>query len=223
MGKVRFTQYLLPEGKTKTIYIQRPDNISDMANVLLLHEIALDAEVLSTGEVSLSAHDPKTDKTLAIEIVPNNQDIGNVVDRLISQAFLKFNLQSPDDSGKMISKLIELADKAAKKEFGVDIFKTYDDDIISDDEEYHLKRVIAAFKTLIKNLIAVEVYPNEIVVSGIVWDLHPDNDVVDEASQFHQVWKYWTKITKEQFNLKGSWDYFKEKNVLFFKIRRNRS
>lgn len=220
MGKVQFIQYLLPEGKSKRISIERPDKIADMANVLLLHEIALDAEVLSTGEVSLTAHDPNTEKTLAIEIVKNNQDIGNAVDRLISQAFLKFNLQNPDDTGKVIPKLIELADKAAKKEFGVDIFKTYDDDIISDDEEYHLKRVIAAFKTLIKNQIAVEVYPNEIVVSGIVWDLHPDNDAVDEASQFHNVWKYWTKVTKLEFDLKGSWDYFKEKNVLLFKIRR---
>ncbi len=225
MGKVHFTQYLLPDGKTRKISIERPSDITKMANVLLANDIALDAEVLTTGEVSLSAHDPITEKTLAIEIIKNNKEIVEAVDRLIRKAFFRFN--SPEKSGEpgLFDDIVttDMMEKVLKKELKIDSFKYYTNWGMDDLEANRVHMVVLAFRDLINKMIAVELYDDEIVISGIVWDLNPNNDIVDEASQFHKVWKDWTKRAKEQYNLKGSWDYFKEKNVLFFKIRRNRS
>lgn len=83
---IQFTQYLRPSGRRKTIQVARSVDVGEKAKELWANGVALEAEVLTTGEVSLTAEDNSDNPTLAIEVVPNGPEVLNAVDRLVNRA-----------------------------------------------------------------------------------------------------------------------------------------
>ncbi len=83
-GTIEFTQYLLPDGRTKIIHIYCADDIVKMANTVRTLGGVFEAEFLTTGEVSLTVLYKEED--IAIEVVPNGPGIREAVDRLVKSA-----------------------------------------------------------------------------------------------------------------------------------------
>lgn len=86
---VTFVQYLRPDGRKKEITIDRPKEIYDKAIALEDGHCALEAEVLTTGQVSFTVEREDQDgeiESLAHEICANGPGIEAVVDRLINKA-----------------------------------------------------------------------------------------------------------------------------------------
>lgn len=86
---VPFTQYLLPNGRKKEGGFDRPEPIEAMARYLLMEGVHFDAEVLSTGALSLTAeHDDLDEPVLAIKLVFNQtpEKVAEAVDALVTDA-----------------------------------------------------------------------------------------------------------------------------------------
>lgn len=83
MIEIPFTQYLLPHGREKAIFINRDDLVGQRAGELIEDGLRFESEILRSGEVSLTIHDPETDEDIAIEITQNGPDVPKAVDRLI--------------------------------------------------------------------------------------------------------------------------------------------
>lgn len=89
-----FTQHLRPHGKKRSIEIKVPEAIETMAESLLLQGVKFEAEVLTTGEVSLTAETWNVDEVgaLAHEIVPNGPEVTEAVERLVHTAMRETGL-----------------------------------------------------------------------------------------------------------------------------------
>lgn len=90
-GAIQFTQYVMPHGHPRRVTIDRPIPVVDQARKLIEIGCRLEAEVLTTGEVSFTVeremdNNGPTD-FLASEIVPNGPGVAEAVDRLIADAF----------------------------------------------------------------------------------------------------------------------------------------
>lgn len=83
---IPFTQYLRPDGRQHPIEIERPKDIEEMARRMLLYGWRFEVEELSTGDVSLTVHDPRAEEDVAIEVVPNGPGVLEAVDRLVQVA-----------------------------------------------------------------------------------------------------------------------------------------
>lgn len=82
---IPFTQYLRPAGRTRVVRIDRPAEVEATAHRLIDAGVRFEAEVLTTGEVSLTAED-RDGEQLAIEVVPNGPGVSEAVDRLVAAA-----------------------------------------------------------------------------------------------------------------------------------------
>jgi hypothetical protein len=85
-----FTQFLRPDGHRRLINIQRPDAIEQKAVALLRARARLEAEILTTGEVSLTVEMDDSNGecvTLAHEIGANGPNVPGMVDILIERTF----------------------------------------------------------------------------------------------------------------------------------------
>ena len=80
---IPFTQYLMPDGRTKQIEIDRPANIEAKAAEIIAAGCRLEAEVLLTGEVSFTVFNPETEEDEACELSRNGPEVLDAVDRLI--------------------------------------------------------------------------------------------------------------------------------------------
>lgn len=89
MIPIKFTQYLRPDGRQKTITISRPEGIAKMAEALKATGYDLEAEVLQTGLVSLTVVDKELEEDVEIEVTTNGPDVLAAVDRLIERAYLR--------------------------------------------------------------------------------------------------------------------------------------
>lgn len=83
---IPFTQYLLPDGRTRTVEVDRPTPVELAAEKIIAAGWKFESEILTTGEVSLTVHDPVNEVDVAGEIVPNGPGIGEAVDRLVDAA-----------------------------------------------------------------------------------------------------------------------------------------
>jgi hypothetical protein len=81
---IPFTQYLRPSGRTADILITRSHEIGTDAHALIDQGVVFESELLTTGEVSLTAE--LQDHVLAIEVVPNGPGVKEAVDRLVLEA-----------------------------------------------------------------------------------------------------------------------------------------
>lgn len=84
---IEFTQYMRPHGYAKTISTKRPEEIEAKASILRASGYVFEAEVLTTGQVSLTVETEEDGPTVAIEVVSNGSDVPAAVDRLILAAF----------------------------------------------------------------------------------------------------------------------------------------
>lgn len=78
---IPFTQYLLPDGRPKDIHIDRSPEVEELAFKFIKAGGRYEAEILRTGEVSLTAR--KNDEDIAIVVCPNRPGVGEKVDELV--------------------------------------------------------------------------------------------------------------------------------------------
>jgi len=91
-NSIPFTQYLRPNGRARTIEIDRAPEIIKKARFLVSRFCSFEAEVLVTGECSFTCE--TTDgEVLAIEVVPNGPEVLAAVDRLVNAAYDKLRSQ----------------------------------------------------------------------------------------------------------------------------------
>jgi len=91
LRSIPFTQYLLPDGKTMEIVIDRSAEVENMARGLLHAGMKFEIEILSTGAVSMtcekSGGQGDEDDTLAHILCINGPEVLRAVDMLIVTAF----------------------------------------------------------------------------------------------------------------------------------------
>ena len=105
MAGIPFTQYLLPDGRRRQIVYPVEDaELRAAADKLLRSGLHFDAEILRTGDVSLTAEDG--DGVVAIEIVPNGPEVPAAVMRLLASALAEY--QKAVAEGSLDRKLYEL-------------------------------------------------------------------------------------------------------------------
>ncbi len=80
---IEFTQYLMPDGAQKKIHIARPEAIETKAREIMSKGFRFEAEMLTTGEISLTISDGEED--LDIEVVSNGPDVPVAVDRMVER------------------------------------------------------------------------------------------------------------------------------------------
>ena len=81
MGNIPFTQYLRPNGRTTEVSIDRPSEISDLAQRIIDAGFRFECEELTTGHASLTIAGPEGDED--IELVMNGPGIPDAVDNLV--------------------------------------------------------------------------------------------------------------------------------------------
>ena len=81
---IAFTQYMMPRGRKVPMLVKRPEAIIKMANTVRTLGGVFEAEILTTGEVSLTVH--YDDEDIAIAVVPNGPDVPGAVDELVKAA-----------------------------------------------------------------------------------------------------------------------------------------
>ena len=85
MKSIDFIQYLRPDGRTRIVWIDRPDHIAAMATSLKRQGLRLECEVLRTEECRFIISDGEMD--LDEDICPNGEDVPDTVDRLIERVY----------------------------------------------------------------------------------------------------------------------------------------
>lgn len=84
MALVHFTQFLRPNGRQKTISIDRPGAVAAKARDIARAGYRLEAEVLNDETTVSLTITHERDGDLAIEVVPNGEQVPIAVDRLIN-------------------------------------------------------------------------------------------------------------------------------------------
>jgi len=83
---VKFTQYLMPDGRQQQVVIDRPNEVVDKADELNRLGFRFELEMLSDYRtVSLTV--AKDDEDVEIELCDNGPEIPAAVDRLIERAY----------------------------------------------------------------------------------------------------------------------------------------
>ena len=88
-AEIPITQYLMPDGRKRETGIVRPAAIAAQAQRCLEAGMRFEAEVLSTGHVSLTVVGEDEDGEegdLAIEVVENGPAVPEAFDRLVQAA-----------------------------------------------------------------------------------------------------------------------------------------
>ena len=80
---IEFIQFLRPHGRRSKQKIERPQEVEARAELLKEKGYEFHAEMLTTGQVSLTVFDPETEADVAIEVIPNGPEVLDAVDRLI--------------------------------------------------------------------------------------------------------------------------------------------
>jgi len=83
--EIPFTQYLLPNGRAEQISIMMSQKIADIAHKIIEKGNRFEAEILTTGEVSLTIHNIEFEEDVAIELCENGLEVYGAVERLINK------------------------------------------------------------------------------------------------------------------------------------------
>ena len=81
---IKFVQYLRPDGRTRMIEVDRPDDIYLLAAEVVAAGGVFTAEELMTGTISVACEHGDAD--IAIELSPNGPGVNEAVDRLVKKA-----------------------------------------------------------------------------------------------------------------------------------------
>jgi len=82
MADVYVTQYLLPHGKTRRMVTSVPDDLADTIQIIKDVGAVLEAEILTTGEVSVTITSGEWGD-YDIAVVPNGPQVPAAVEQLI--------------------------------------------------------------------------------------------------------------------------------------------
>lgn len=86
---VPFTQFLMPDGRTRKSWIRRTPEIGSVAHDLLSRGVRFEIEILQTRDVSMTAERDDADgevEVLAHRICENGPELPGVVDELVIAA-----------------------------------------------------------------------------------------------------------------------------------------
>ena len=81
--RIPFTQYLLPDGRKKSVSVDRSPRVNALAHALIDKGFVFECEVLSTGQVSVTISDGEDD--VEIKVVRNDPDVGPAVDAMVKR------------------------------------------------------------------------------------------------------------------------------------------
>jgi hypothetical protein len=81
MFLAKVTQYLRPDGRKVVILTSLEECLKADYDDMLISGCHLEAEVLSTGEVSLTVSDGETD--VDIEVVNNDESVVNAINKML--------------------------------------------------------------------------------------------------------------------------------------------
>jgi len=89
---IPFTQYLRPNGRTTSVSIQRPDDVTTKAFALIGAGYRFEIEELVTGHVSMTVeypdhHELSGEAPLVHHLCMNGPDVPETVDTLITEAY----------------------------------------------------------------------------------------------------------------------------------------
>jgi len=85
---IRFTQYMLPDGRKEPQWIERDGEVLAKARAIEAAGFVFESEVLRTGVVSFEIlHGKDSDDSIAHELVENGPDVVAAIDKLIATAF----------------------------------------------------------------------------------------------------------------------------------------
>ena len=88
MTLIPFTQYLLPDGRKKSVWIEVFDEYGQKALDLIENEgCHFDVEVLTTGKVSFTCE--RGDDLISIQVCDNDPQVIEGVNRLVEDAYDK--------------------------------------------------------------------------------------------------------------------------------------
>ncbi len=81
---IPFTEYMLPNGRTRQQIIDRPKEIEERAHRLIQAGVKFEIEVLTTGQISMETiYEPK-DEPIIGEICSNGPQVPICVDKLVN-------------------------------------------------------------------------------------------------------------------------------------------
>lgn len=89
MPDVEFIQYKTPDGRQVLVNIDCTQKVYDKAMEIENLGYLFEAEVLQTGEVSFTIHDPAEEMDMAIEVCSNDTAVPETIDKLI----MEFNFE----------------------------------------------------------------------------------------------------------------------------------
>lgn len=78
---IAFTQFLLPNGQRRTVYVERSKEVEALAKKIAEAGYVFECEVLTTGHVHLTISNEIND--WASEVVSNDAAVPEAVDRMI--------------------------------------------------------------------------------------------------------------------------------------------
>jgi len=81
---IPFTQYLRPDGRRRSVEIERPEDIERKALQIIQAGYVFECEHLTTGHASFTIADPVKGEDVAIEVVPSGPAVPDAVDRLVT-------------------------------------------------------------------------------------------------------------------------------------------
>jgi len=90
MADIPFTQYLRPHGRAVPVSIDRPDEVSSLAQRIIDRGFRFEVEHLTTGHASLTIAGPDDDED--IELVMNGPSVPAAVDNLVKRFAAKIGV-----------------------------------------------------------------------------------------------------------------------------------
>lgn len=81
---IPFTQYMMPDGRRKSVTIDRPPHIERIAHEVIADGCEFDCEMLRDGNISLTC--VRDEEILVVEVCPNGPPVLEAVDRLVVSA-----------------------------------------------------------------------------------------------------------------------------------------
>lgn len=91
---IRFTQYLMPDGRTRPQWVERPPEIEALAARLTECGACFEIEMLRDTTISMTCERDNEDgeiDVLAHELCPNGPAVPLAVDRLVNTATVEFS------------------------------------------------------------------------------------------------------------------------------------
>jgi hypothetical protein len=84
---IPFTQYLMPNGERRSIEIKRPEDIYEKAMDIIKAGHCFEAEMLRTGEISLTIFNVAEEEDVDIEVIANGPEVPLAVDRMVTRFY----------------------------------------------------------------------------------------------------------------------------------------